>query len=197
VNLFLRRFLALTAITWIAAAGLMATAAFAVDDSETMAARKDSENVPIEITADQLISNNQEKYAEFLGNVNASQGTFSISADKLRIYYEGDLINPENKSTGNELLKKIVASGHVRITSEQYTAETDQAEYDTQSMTIVLSGKNSTVTSGKNSISGSKIILYRKDGRVRVEGSESKRIKAIFYSTEKTSGPFQTEKPEK
>jgi lipopolysaccharide export system protein LptA len=49
-------------------------------------------------------------------------------------------------------------------------------------MTIVLSDKNSTVISGKNSISGSKITLYRKQQRIKVEGSAQDRIKAIFYS---------------
>ena len=150
-----------------------------------------SANEPIQITANQLISNNDEKYAEFIGDVKASQGNFIITADRLKIYYVGDLVNPEKKSSGDEMIKKIVAEGNVKITAEQYLAETDQVEYDTDSMTIVLRGENSKVTSGKNSISGSKITLYRKDGQVKVEGSAEKRIKAVFYSTGKTSDAFK------
>lgn len=169
---------------------------------ETLAASAESEkgtkethleNEPIQITANQLISNNDEKYAEFIGDVKASQGNFVITSERLRIYYEGDLVNPEKKSSGDEMIKKIVAEGNVKITAEQYLAEADQVEYDTGSMTIVLRGENSKVTSGKNSISGSVITLYRKDGQVKVEGSAAKRIKAVFYSTGKTSDVFKLE----
>jgi lipopolysaccharide export system protein LptA len=162
-------------------------------ESKDKATEPIPENEPIQITANQLISNNDEKFAEFIGDVKASQGNFMITSDRLKIYYEGDLVNPEKKSSGDEVIKKIVAEGNVKITAEQYLAETDQVEYDTDSMTIVLHGENSKVTSGKNSISGSKITLYRKDGQVKVEGSAEKRIKAVFYSTGKTSDVLNLE----
>jgi lipopolysaccharide export system protein LptA len=168
--------------------------AFAVSaESEQGSKGTNLENAPIQITANQLISNNEEKYAEFIGDVKASQGDFVITSERLKIYYEGDLVNPEKKSTGDEVIKKIIAEGNVKITAEQYLAETDRVEYDTDSMTIVLRGENSKVTSGKNSISGSTITLYRKDGQVKVEGSAEKRIKAIFYSTGKTSEVLKLE----
>ena len=151
-------------------------------------------NEPIEITADKLVSNNQEKFAEFSGNVKANQGKFTINSDRLRIYYQGNLVNPEEKSSGEEKINNIVAQGNVKITAEQYYAETDKVEYNTESMTIVLTGENSKVTSGKNSITGSKITLYRKDGRIKVEGSSTKRIKAVFYSQGDTSEAFSLEK---
>ena len=93
------------------------------------------------------------------------------------------------------MLKKIIATGNVRITSEQYNAEAEKVEYDTTSMTVILTGENSKVISGKNSITGSKIILYRKDGRVKVEGSKNSRIKAVFYSESKASDAFKIDKP--
>jgi lipopolysaccharide export system protein LptA len=127
--------------------------------------------------------------------VKAAQGSFVITSDRLRIYYEGDLVNPAKKSSEDAFIKKIVAKGNVGITSEQYVAQTDQVEYDTESMTIVLTGENSKVTSGKNSITGSKITLYRKEGQVKVEGSAEKRIKAVFYSTGETSDVFKIEQP--
>jgi lipopolysaccharide assembly outer membrane protein LptD (OstA) len=40
---------------------------------------------PIQITADRLESNAEQKYAEFIGNVKASQGNFKINSDTLRI----------------------------------------------------------------------------------------------------------------
>jgi lipopolysaccharide export system protein LptA len=44
---------------------------------------------PIKITADRLDSNPDEKYAEFIGNVEAVQADFVITSKSLRIYYDG------------------------------------------------------------------------------------------------------------
>jgi lipopolysaccharide export system protein LptA len=180
-----------------AAAVLYAVTAFAADQSETKAAAKQTQDEPIQITADQLISDNNEQWAEFIGNVKAVQADWVITSDKLRIYYAGGLLNSEEKSnTSEQSLKKIVATGNVKIISEQYSADAEMAEYDTQSMTIILSGEDAKLFSGKNSITGSKIILYQKEGRVKVEGSKNKRIKAVFYSEGKASDAFKIEKPQ-
>ena len=172
------------AMLLIVAAVLTALPALAAGAASPAKTDKSSNVQPIQITAEQLISNNEKKYAEFIGSVRATQGNFVITADKLRIYYEGELLQTDGqKDPGQKgLLQKIVASGHVKINTDQYRAEAEEAVYDTRSMTIVLSGKNSTVISGKNSISGSKITLYRKQQRIKVEGSAQDRIKAIFYS---------------
>ena len=178
------------------AAASYAMAAFAASQPETQKDATQAQEEPIQITADQLISENEKKYAEFIGNVKAVQADWVITSDKLRIYYEGDLLNSEKKSnTTEQSLKKIVATGNVKIRSEQYSADAEVAEYDRESMTITLTGEDSKVFSGKNSITGSKIILYQKDGRIKVEGSKSKRIKAVFYSEGKPSDAFKIDKP--
>jgi len=107
------------------------------------------------------------------------------------------LLNTEKKGNDEEMLKKIVATGNVNVTTDQYIAKTEALEYDTAAMTIILTGENSTVLSGKNSITGSKIIIYQKDGRVKVLGSKKKRIKAEFFSKGETSDAFKVGKPKK
>jgi lipopolysaccharide export system protein LptA len=47
----------------------------------------------IQIVADKLITNSAEKYAEFIGDVRASQGDLTITSEHLRIYYKD---NPDN-----------------------------------------------------------------------------------------------------
>jgi len=178
-------------ITVVLIAGGVADAA---GESKAAATEDKSEDVPIIITADQLISNNEEKYAEFIGNVNAAQADFVITSDKLRIYYEGDLLDSEEKTNQNgDPLKKIVASGNVKIRSDQYNADTENAEYDTQTMIMILSGENSKVFSGKSSITGSKIIWYRKDGRFKVLGGKKERVEATIFSGGKATDAFKTE----
>jgi len=184
-------------IAFIITAALIAGAAFAADKPKAQPSNAKSENTPIVITAEQLESNNKAKFAEFIGNVKATQADFVITSDKLRIYYRGELLNTEKKGNDEEVLKKIVATGNVKITTDQYVAKTEELEYDTAAMTIILTGENSTVINGKNSITGSKIILYQKDGRVKVLGSKKKRIKAEFFPKGESSDAFKVGKPKK
>jgi len=194
MKLKIYRFLPLW-LTVFAAAAVFSGAVFAAAESKTAAAENKPEDVPILITADQLISNNEEKYAEFIGNVKATQADFVITSDTLRIYYEGDLLETEAQTDQNDdMLKKIVATGNVKIRSDQYNADTENAEYDTQTLTIILTGENSRVFSGKSSITGSKIILHRKDGRFKVLGDKKTRVEATIYSGGKASDTFKVEK---
>ena len=197
VKLTIVKIVLLWAISILATTTLLSVAAFAVDSSKTETSDTKSENIPIVITAEQLDSDNKAKFAEFIGNVKAVQADFVITSDKLRIYYKGELLNSEKEQNDEEMLKKIVATGNVNITSEQFIAKAEKLEYDTASMTVVLIGDNSTVINGKNSITGSKIILYQKDGRIKVLGGKNKRIKAEFFSKGDSSDAFKVGKPKK
>ena len=189
--LTLNRFRWLWAVAFLAVAVLLTDAAWTAGEPKTGQAGNEE---PIQIVADELISYNEDKYAEFIGNVKVTQGNFTITSDKLRIDYQGELLDNEKKGGDEELLKKIIATGNVKITSEQFNAEAEKAEYDTATMTVILSGENAKVISGKNSITGSKITLNQKSGQVKVESSGTKRIKAEFFTKEKASDSFKMEK---
>jgi len=197
VKLKMGRIVPFWTIAFIITAALITGAAFATDKPKAEGSDTKPEDTPIIIIAEQLESDNKAKFADFIGNVKVTTADFVITSDKLRIYYKGELLETEKKGNDEEMLKKIVASGNVKITSDQYNAITEKLEYDTATMTIILTGENSTVFSGKNSIIGSKIILYQKDGRVKVLGSKNKRIKAEFYSKGETSDAFKVGKPKK
>lgn len=184
------------AIAIITGTALISGSALAAGESKTGATDTKPEDEPIHITAEQLISNDEEKYAEFIGDVKATQADFVMTSDKLRIYYVGDLLTAEEKSSNEEQLKKIVANGNVKIRSDKYSADTDEAEYEMTTRTIILIGDNSKVFSGKNSITGSKITLNRNTGQYKVEGEKNKRIKAIIYSKGGSSDVFKIGKPE-
>ena len=138
----------------------------------------------IQIVADKLITNSTEKFAEFVGDVRASQGNLVINSERLRIYYHDDPRN-NNQIGGQESIKQIIASGNVKVSFEEYKAETDQVEYDPDTQVLVFTGENSTMTSGKNILTGSKISVDRKNGQIKVEGISHKRVKAVFYPKEK------------
>ena len=88
------------------------------------------------------------------------------------------------------------ASGNVEVDSPQYTAKTDRLEYDVKAQILELSGKDSKITMGKNSITGSKITYYRAEERFKVEGGSDKRVNAVFFSDGKVSDMFGDEKSE-
>jgi lipopolysaccharide export system protein LptA len=135
-----------------------------------------------QIDADKLITNDAQGYADFIGAVRTSYKDFVIVSDRLRIYYRDNLPGLNSQPDRQELIKRIVASGNVTITSDKYTAETDTAEYDMDTQILVLDGENSMIQSGKNVLTGSKITVYRKDEKIEAEGGPQKRVKAVFYS---------------
>ena len=161
---------------------------FAQDEKSTR--KNESEGDPIKITADRLDSNPVEKYAEFIGNVKATQADYVITSQSLKIYYSGNLINRSQDSSGKDILNKIVARGDVEVYSNQFTAKTERLEYDFKAQKLELSGQNSTITMGKNSITGSKITYYRAEERFKVEGGSDKRVNAVFFSDGTVSDMF-------
>jgi lipopolysaccharide export system protein LptA len=67
-------------------------------------------------------------------------------------------------------------------------AEAEQAEYMAAEKIIILTGNQTKITSGNNSISGTKITLYRGEGKIQVESNKDKRVEAFFYSQEDALG---------
>ena len=161
------------------------------------AAPQNQQEHKIEIVADRMITDNQEKYAEFQGNVVATQEDFKVTSDKLRIYYEGDMMKSKDQGSTEQSVKKIIATGNVKIDSSQYHAESDMAEYDVATQVIVLTGNNATVVSGKNTLQGAKITMWRAEGRVKVDSSPQSRVKAVLYSTGEGANPLETKGTEK
>lgn len=140
------------------------------------------EKSKIHITADTLTADDEAKFAEFKGNVKATQGTSVIQADSLKIIYRA---NDSTKDTGEadaSSIEKIVASGNVVITIDDKVAVTHKAVYNMKDRVLMLSGRNSKITSGQDSITGETITFYRTDGRITVEGGSKQRVEAVFFS---------------
>jgi len=160
---------------------------YAADPSSNK--KKDDEK--IHISAETLTVDSGSKYAEFSGNVKVIQGDTTITSDRLRIFYNE--IPADNKKSADveKAIQKIIAQGHVKIKFEDKLAETEEAVYTTKDKIFVLSGDNSKITTAGNSISGSKITVYRTDGRIKIESSKEKPVEAIFYSgeSEKQASP--------
>jgi lipopolysaccharide export system protein LptA len=139
-------------------------------------------NSVIHITSDKLISYNKAGYAEFIGNVTATQKGTVITSDRLKVIFKKNIAGKGPLSVNEESIREIVAKGNVKIKFDNRVAVTQQAVYNTNTMVLVLTGEGSRITSGKDSISGEKITFYRADGRVNVESGSKKRVEAVFFS---------------
>jgi len=149
----------------------------------------------LRITADKLVGSYDRNYAEFTGSVEAVYGNFIIKSDSLKIYYKRDPEKKEKPKASEESIDKIIANGNVKIWADGKVATTQQAVYTTDTMVLVLTGENSTVTSNKNYISGSKITINRSNNTVKVESSVENRVKALFYSTKELSSKPDPDTP--
>ena len=150
--------------------------------SQEAATGKQLADKRIKITSHKLEYDNQSKYAEFIGNVVALQNQSVINADRLKIYYEGDLASSGGADSGGNSITRIVASGNVQIKIDDREAVADTATYIVKTKVLTLTGSDAKVSQGKNIITGPKIIFYRADGRTVVEGSQKNQVKAVFFS---------------
>ena len=140
------------------------------------------QNNIIHITSDKLISYNKAGYAEFIGDVTATQEETVINADRIKVIFKKNLANKGPLSVSEESISEIIANGNVKIKFDNRVAVAQQAVYNTKTKVLVLTGEGSRITSGKDTISGEKITFYRTDGRLNVESGSKKRVEAEFYS---------------
>jgi lipopolysaccharide transport protein LptA len=168
---------ALFIVVFLSSAFLINDQAFSADKAKV----KYDKTSKIRITSNRMKAVGKAKYAEFIGNVKTVQGTFSMTSDRLRIYYSDASTKP-HKPVKKGSISKVVAIGNVHIKSENFTADSNLALYLTDAMVIILKGADSKITNGENSIVGEKITYYRSDGRIKVEGTPGKRVEGVFYS---------------
>jgi lipopolysaccharide export system protein LptA len=167
-------------ILWLITPGLLPAAAGSDDAKKT-----DRADERITVTADELVSDSVSKTAEFIGQVKVTRGSSVITADRLKIYYTDTPQDKNNRANPKTAVKQIVAEGNVRIKSEELLAVAQKAVYSRDTQKIILSGPNTKVTSGENSIVGSKIELYLENEQFKVSGGRKGRVKAILNQAPK------------
>ncbi len=141
---------------------------------------KNIENSRTQITADKLVAELDAREIEFVGNVKVTRVDAVITSDRLKIIYDPDIAKNRGRANKTESIEKIIATGHVKIVTDNIIAETDRAEYSIKSEVLVLQGEQSSVTRGGYSITGTKFTLRRAEGKITVESSGEHRVKATL-----------------
>lgn len=156
--------------------GIHGTAAAAESSKKNFGDHKN-----IRIQADKLVAEVGSREIEFIGNVKLTRTDTVITANRLKIIYDPEGMN--NKTRGFDI-EKIIANGQVRIVYDNIIAEADKAEYTLKSAVLILAGKQSKVTQGNHSITGTKFTLYRSEGKITVESSKDHRVRAVFHPSQ-------------
>lgn len=140
-------------------------------------------SLPIEISADKLEVSKDENSAVFQGNVAATQGDMSLTADRLNVLYREDGENDSAESP----FKRIDARGNVAIKSPSETGYGDWAVYDVDAKIITVGG-NVKLVRGDNIISGNRLVLDLNTGQSKIEGGgNGGRVRAVLKPRKKKS----------
>lgn len=169
------------------AAGLLTVGLPAAAPAHAQMEKHDSSQ-PIEVVSDQLEVQQNKNLAIFTGNVDAVQGDMHLKADKVTVHYRNDA-NAEAKAeaagaTTGGTISKIVAEGHVFVSSPRETGQGDVGVYDVDAHKITLEGKQVVLTQGKNVIHGTRAVMNLATGRSVVTKGGG-RVHGLFVPNKK------------
>lgn len=155
---------------------------------------------PINIEADSLEVNDQQKTATFIGNVTASQGDFTLKAKQIEVSYVSKGGNDAVAAApagpgGDSQITEINAKGKVLVTTQdKQTATSDWARFDVPGQLVTIGG-NVVLSQGLNTIRGDRLVIDLKTGLSRFENSTEtadgaapkQRLRAIFSPNAKSA----------
>jgi lipopolysaccharide export system protein LptA len=125
-----------------------------------------SSDKPIQITSDKLEIHEQEKRALFDGNVHVAQGTTTLNAAHMIVYYKGD---GGSVSSGDASIDRIEVNGNVALASQNQRARAETGVFNLTTQIFVLSGKQVVLAEGDNVLTGCKLTVLMKTGEAKMD----------------------------
>lgn len=116
----------------------------------------------------------------FSGDVKVVRLDVTLTSETLTAYLRPD---GDSLTDAQDKIKKIVASGRVRVVMNKRKGNCDKLTYLVADSVILMEG-NARLQDGQNLVQGSTIKFYLKDNRSEVVGG-SKPIEAIFFTPKK------------
>jgi lipopolysaccharide export system protein LptA len=143
----------------------------------------DEGKLPINIESDLMEAMDKSGVVIFTGHVKATRGDLTIYSEKLDVFYEKKKQDKRHDDKTKRAVKKIVATGNVRIIQGERVGTGEQATYDKPAERITITGA-AHVLEGPNRVSGERIIFFINEDRSVVEGSNKTKVEAIVYPEE-------------
>lgn len=124
-------------------------------------------NQPVEVTADNLSVDQETGTAIFAGNVMIGQGDLRLSAARVLVVYRDQ----------NKGIARLEATGGVTLVSGPDAAESERADYNIDTGTIVMTG-NVLLAQGPSALSADKMSVRLSDGTAQMSG----RVRTILQT---------------
>ena len=117
-------------------------------------------NAPVDVAADRIEVQDRADRAIFSGNVDVRQGNLQLSTARLTVAYA---------NAGGIEIKRLEASGGVRLRSPDETASSQFAIYDLDRRLVTMIG-GVTLNRGDSHVQGGRLVLDLDSGRAVMDG---------------------------
>lgn len=151
-------------------------------------------NAPVDITADELETQNNACTSIWRGHAEALQDNARLRADVLTADFETKGGGGAGKSAGGcGNLIRLKADGSVYYVTPQQKVHGDNAVYEAASDTLVVTG-DVVATQGPNVLRGTRMVFNTQTGQGHMEGGAKGRNKAerprgVFYPKQQPNKP--------
>ncbi|MFQ6236910.1 LptA/OstA family protein [Sinorhizobium meliloti] len=147
-------------------ASLIASAALAQATSSRMQGLQLSNDQPIQIESDKLEIKDPESKAIFTGNVKVVQGTTTLQAGNMTVFYKA---GGGSVTGGNADIDRIEVSNKVFLSSGAQQATGESGIVNLTNQTIVLKGKKVVLSEGKNVFVGCQLNVQMDTGEAQLD----------------------------
>lgn len=119
---------------------------------------------PIDINAQRIEVRDLERQAIFTGDVAVTQGTMSLGAARIRVFYE---------RIGTDLeIRRLDADGGVKLSSPSEKATARYGVYDVSNRTLTFMG-DVVLNQGQSVLRGQRLVIDLDSGRSTLDGRAS------------------------
>lgn len=125
-----------------------------------------SNDQPIQIQSDKLEIRDQERKAEFTGNVKVVQGTTTMQAGRMIVHYKS---GEGSVAGGNADIEKIDVFDKVYLKSDKQEATGDEGTFNMVNETLLLKGKKVVLSEGENVFVGCQLNVAMKTGEAKLD----------------------------
>jgi lipopolysaccharide export system protein LptA len=148
----------------------LALAALFVLATPALAQSFSAEGGPVEVTADQFVVDQASGNATFTGKVRVLRSDLTMWADKLLVEYADDSLSS---------IDNMIATGNVRLKTEDQDATGDRAVFDPRTQVLRLTG-NVVVVSDAGTVNGPELVIDLENNLTTFNSTGSGRVTGVF-----------------
>lgn len=171
---------------FVLAAGLalVSVPAGAQQTTSRMKGMQLSNDQPIQIQSDKLEIQDQQNKAEFTGNVKVVQGTTTLQAGKMIVFYKS---GGGSVASGDADIEKIDVSGKVYLKSGTQEATADTGTFNLVNETLLLKGDKVVLSEGKNVFVGCQLAVTMRTGEAKLDACGGRVMIQLDPKSRKTT----------